>query len=142
MVNFTVLDKCLKAYMKEIKTWSPDRLIEVNLSTLQSLDMLTKFQEPVSETELTRYFQIAESSDKITLVNEEFVIWIVPDLADNTPVTYVFIALNRGKKPSLEVTFTASGVYNSSKLVMRILERMLNEIQENEALLNRYMNQA
>lgn len=141
MVNFAVLDKCLKGYIKEIKTWSPDRLIEVNLSTLQSLDMLTKFQEPISDTELTRYFQIAESPDKITLVNEEFVIWIVPDLADNTPVTYVFIALNQGKKPSLEVTFSASGVYNSSKLVMRILERMLNEIQENEALLNRYSHQ-
>lgn len=138
MVNFAVLDRCLKRYIKEVKTWSPDRLIDVNLSTLQNLGMLTQLHEPSGDGELTRYFQIAESPDKITLVNEEFVIWIVPEIAFETPITYVFIALNSRKKPTLEVTFTASGVYNSSKLVMKILERMLNEIQENEALLNRY----
>lgn len=140
MVNFTILDRCLKRYLKEVKTWSPDRLIDINLATLHSLGMLADFHEPSKDVELTRYFQIAESPDKITLVNEEFVIWIVPDVANNTPVTFVFIALNSRKKPLLEVTFSASGVYNSSKLVMRILEKMLNEIQENEALLHRYSN--
>ncbi len=140
MVNFTALDKCLKKYLKEIKNWPPDRLIQVDLDTLQHLDMLSEFHEPSTGVELTRYFQVAESPEKITLVNDDFVIWILPEIIEESPTTYVFIALNKGKKPDLEVTFAASGVYNSSKLIMRIIERMLNEIQENEELLTRYKN--
>lgn len=140
MVNFSALDRCLKRYLKEVKTWSPDRLIDVNLSTLKDLEMLTEFHQPSSAAELTRYFQVSESADKITLVNNDFVIWIVPEMVDKNPTTYVFIALNRGKRPSLEISFSAKGVYNSSKLIMRVIEKMLNEIQENEDLISRYTN--
>lgn len=137
------LDQCFEHYLHEVKTWSPDRMIEIDLEALQRLDLLSGFHEPFGSTgELTQYFQVSESPEKITLMNEQFVIWIVPEVTPTTTVTYVFIALNTIKKPRLEVSFSASGVYNSSKLVMRVLEKMLSEIEENEALLSRYTGAA
>lgn len=138
MANFFDLDRHLKYFMQEIKTWSPDRLIQLNLETLQRLDILPHLQEDSEDVEFTQYFQVAETPDKITLLNDDFIIWIVPELTDGSPVTYTFIAHNENNLPRLEVTFTARGVYNSSKLVMRVLERLLHEIKENEELLLRY----
>lgn len=135
------LDRCFEHYLTEVKTWSPDRMIEIDLEALQRLDLLTGFHEPFANNgQLTQYFQVAESPEKITLLNEHFVIWIVPEVTPTKTITYVFIALNAPKKPKLEVSFSAAGVYNSSRLVMRILEKMLGEIQETEDLLKRYKN--
>ncbi len=136
MNDFSALDKCLKKYIKEVKTWSPDRLININLETLHRLNALNYYNTVPEESALTRYFKVAETHEKITLVNDEFVIWIVPEFVDKTPVTYTFIALNQEDEPHLELTFIASGVYNNSKLVMRVLESLLAEIQENEDLLS------
>jgi len=138
MSDFSDLDRCLKAYQQEIKTWSPDRLLQVNLELLQRLDLLNFFHAPPHESAFTQYFQVAETPDKITLLNDDFIIWIVPELVDMTPVTYTFIALNDDGNPELELTFVTKGVYNSSKLVMRVLEKLLVEIKENEDLLTRY----
>lgn len=141
MDNFSDLDKCLARYIKEIKTWSPERLVQLNLETLQRLDLLTFFQHPGNnDSTFTQYFQVAETADKITLINDDFIIWIVPEIVEMTPITYTFIALNEEGVPRLELTFIAKGVYNSSRLVMRALEKFLIEIQENEDLLTRYEN--
>ena len=54
-----------------------------------------------------------ETTEKITLINDEFVIWIVPEKVNNSATTYTLIALNRNDGPQLEVTFITSGVYNN-----------------------------
>jgi hypothetical protein len=60
---------------------------------------------------------------------------------DHTPLTYTLIALNRGDcEPQLEVAFIASGVYNSSKLVLKVLEKFLIEIQETETTLAKFQS--
>lgn len=140
MANFSELDKCLNQYLRELRTWSPERMIQLNLETLQRLNLLDFQPINQEQTQLTRYFQVAETVDKITLVNEDFIIWIVPELVNSEPVTYTFIALNSEEQPRLELTFVAKGVYNSSPIIMRALEKMLEEIQENEELLTRYKN--
>ena len=85
---------------------------------------------------LDRYFHVVETDEKITLVNEQFVIWIVPENVENVCKTFCFIALNTEKIPRLETAFCVSGVYNSSKLVLRVLEKLLQEVIENEEALN------
>jgi hypothetical protein len=139
MDNLTVLEECFKKYIKNISQWAPEGIIEVDLPMLQRLDLL-HFFDPKSQNEdsLTRYFHVVESPEKIMLLNEQFVIWIVPENVDGTPRTYGLIAINHPHECHLELVFSVSGVYNSSWLVLRVLEKLLKEIQETEDLLTRY----
>ena len=50
------------------------------------------------------------------------------------------IALNHEEQPQLEIAFSTSGVYNSSRLVLRVLEKYLQEIQETEDTLKSLKN--
>lgn len=84
---------------------------------------------------MTHYFQVIETEEKITLLNEQFIIWIVPSPGETENSTRVFIALQQNDGPHLEMAFSVSGVYNTSRLLLRILEKYLEEIYENEELL-------
>ena len=138
MHNISNIEKCFKMYLKEINHWPPENIISVNLALLNELNLLNYHSMGPEENLLTRYFHVIEASEKITLINNEFIIWIVPEKIDDKPITYAIIALNEEKKtPKLELAFTVSGVYNSSQMVLRVLEKFLFEIQENEALLKK-----
>ena len=89
-----------------------------------------------AESVLSQQFFVIEAPEKITLVNDQFIVWIMPEIAFDTSLTYVLIALNRGEQePQLEAAFIASGIYNSSRLVLKILEKLLLDIQETEEAL-------
>jgi hypothetical protein len=133
--NPLYLEDFYKKYMKEIKVWLPDGVIDVDLALLQRLGLLNQHHHEKLNFSLTRYFHVLESPDKITLINDEFVIWIVPEKVDNVPTTFTLIALNHPEGPQLETAFSTWGIYNSSRLVLRILEKFLFEIQETEDLL-------
>lgn len=138
MHNLSLIEEYYKKYIKSLYHWIPEGIYTVNLDLLHKFNLL-HFQYPeVQEPTLTRYFHIVESPEKITLINEQYIIWILPDRIDNIPVTYTLIALNREDQPKLEMAFIASGVYNTSKLVLRLLEKFLIEIQENEAMLDKF----
>lgn len=137
MDNLQVLEQCFKEYTKNLMEWIPDGIIHVDIGLLQKLDLLDDNKADAS-LGLTRYFNVIETFEKITLINEQFVIWIVPEMQNNQLVTYILIALNQEKGPKLELAFATSGVYNSSKLVLRVLEKFLMEIQENEQLIQEF----
>lgn len=137
MDNPAVLDACFKKYIDNISKWLPDGVIQVDLPLLQKLNLLHYHDHSKSDPNLTRYFHVIESDEKITLVNEQFVVWIVPDKIDGQPVTYALIALNKTDDVQLEMAFAVSGVYNTSKLVLSVLEKFLYEIQTTEELLTK-----
>lgn len=141
MHNLALLEEYYNKFIKGLNTWNSEGLYVVNLELLHHFDLL-HFQPQMEHPEpnLTCYFHLFESPEKITLINDEFIIWIIPEKAEQQPaLTYTFIALNRGERePQLEVVFITSGVYNSSKLVLKVLEQFLIEIQEVEATLHRY----
>ena len=110
----------------------PDGLTQVDIDILNELDLITFYEK--SDVGFTRYFQVGETDEKITLLNDQFIVWIVPEKVEDTSSTYVFIALNK-EEPHLELAFSVSGVYNTSKLVLRLLEHYLQDIQENEEVL-------
>jgi len=85
--------------------------------------------------DLTQYFHVIESQEKVTLFNEQFLVWIVPKTEQDVPVTYVLIAINAQNKTSLEVVFTTSGVYNTPKYVLKVLQFYLLDMLETEATL-------
>ncbi len=137
MVNSINLDDIFNQYMQNLSHSIPDGVVNVDLALLQKFGLLNYQELGESPPSLTRYFHVIESKDKITLYNEQFVIWIVPHSVDNEPTTYTLIALRNEKTIQLEMAFATSGVYNTSKLVLRILEKFLQEIQENEELITR-----
>lgn len=135
MDDINAIELSYKKIVSNLTDWIPEGVIEVDLELLEKMDLLDVNKEAVSD-ELTRYFHVIESQEKITLVNEEFVVWIVPDLVHNTAVTYTIIALNKGLFPHPEVAFLTSGVYNTSRLVLKLLEKYLHDILENENILS------
>lgn len=137
MHDLSLIEEYYKKFINNLPYWIPDGIQAVNLELLQHYDLLHFNRSESQDSHLTTLFHIVESQEKITLVNDEFIIWILPERIDNATMTYVLIALNKEDQPKLETAFTASGVYNTSKLVLRVLEKILLEIQENEKLLSK-----
>lgn len=137
MHNIKTLEKYYNKYLKNLSNLTSDSFILINLKQLHDLELLEFHQIKSMDFGLTRYFQVVETPDKITLVNDEFIIWIVPENIENQSITYSIVALNTGKEPKFELAFLLSGVYNTSHLVLSVLERYLLEIQENEELIHK-----
>lgn len=136
MHNLEILEACYKQFIENLPDRLPEDIIEVDLKLLHNLDLLHYHDPNFNDPNLTRYFHVIESNEKITLINDDFVIWIVPEKIEEFQLTYTLISLNREDQPELELCFVTSGVYNTSRLILRVLEKFLFEIQENEDLLN------
>lgn len=133
--NIEKIEEYYKLYSADISRWLPEGIIDVDISLLQNFGILNYHSAEKEYQSLTRYFHLLEAPEKITLVNEQFIVWIVPEKVDNRAVTYTLIALNQHNHPRLEIAFSTTGIYNSSRLVLRVLEKFLHEIQENEETL-------
>jgi len=140
MDNISVLEVCYKKYISDLALWLPEGIVNVNLKLLYDMELLDYQNDDNHDPKLTRYFHVLETDEKITLINDEFVVWIVPDFVNEIPCTYTLIALNGEVQPKLELAFCTSGVYNTSKLVLRLLEKMLKDIQENEEFISKIVN--
>lgn len=136
MYNASHLEEHFKKYITDLSKWLPEGVINVDIETLHHFDLLN--YKKSYDSSLTRYFHVIESPEKITLVNDQFIVWIVPENSGGRSLTYVLIALNEKNTPRLELAFVTSDVYNTSRLVLRLLEKFLFEIQENEETLKPY----
>lgn len=132
-MNPQELEGYYQTFVADLSLFLPDGLIEVDLALLHDLGFLNEGQDNEIESNLTHSFYVIESADKLTLFNQKFIVWIVPKLVDQIPTTFTLIALNEPNQPHLEMAFSTAGVYNHSNLVLRILEKFLEQIEENEA---------
>ncbi len=135
MKQLSFIEECYHSYKNDLVRWIPEDIIVVDLTLLQRFNLLNEDINKPQEPPLSQYFQIIESPNKMTLISSQFVIWITSEKINNIAGTWTLIALNTPSKPHLELAFLATGVYNSSKLVLRLLEKFLFEIEENEKLL-------
>lgn len=142
MYDFELIEEYYNKFVKQLDYWIPEGFCVLNLELLHRLDLLHFSPVPVGTATsgvLESYFQMMETEEKLTLVNDQFIIWIFPDMLNGISVTFTLIALNNGDEdPHLELAFVASGVYNHSSMIMKTLEKFLAEIQENERLLASY----
>jgi hypothetical protein len=138
MLNPIQIEDMYREYSDNLSTWAHDGVVNVNLNLLQELNLLDKLEDDKEETDdLTQYFHVIESAEKVTLFNEQFIVWIVPKMEQEIPITYVLIALNSHDKINLEIVFTTSGVYNTPKYVLKVLQFYLLDMQETEATLTK-----
>ena len=136
------LETYYKRYINDLGKWLPDGIINVDINLLHKLNLLHFHKKETMDSALTRYFQVIESDGKLTLANEQFVIWIVPEKLEMAAVTYTLIALNKHDDIQLELAFVTSGVYNNSHLVLRLLEKFLLDIQGTEDVLDKLAHHA
>lgn len=141
MHNLSLLEACYQKYITDLSSWLPEDVIVVDLNLLHHFNLLHYHDPNYNDPALTRYFHVIESNEKITLVNDEYVVWIVPEKVEDVPVTYALIALNKPIEPELQLCFVTAGVYNTSRLVLRLLEKFLFEIEESEDLIRNFEQQ-
>ena len=59
-------------------------------------------------------------------------------MEEETPLTYVLIALNHPEKAHLEIIFATRGVYNTPRYVLKILQHYLADMLETEETLTSF----
>ncbi|MDN3507147.1 MAG: hypothetical protein P0S96_07960 [Simkaniaceae bacterium] len=124
-------------FTTNFKKWAPDGIIEINLETLCEMGLLNKddFDEEEPD-DVTQYFHVTETPDKITLHNEKFAIWIVPEMVNDIPTTHTYISQLNKKKPHLELVYATAGVYNTPKFILKVLQHFLIDVIDTEAIIS------
>lgn len=136
MLNPVQIEETYKEFMGHLSDWAHDGIVPIDLKFLHESGLLQKLQDEQSESDdLTQYFHVIESMEKVTLFNEQFIVWIIPKLDNDQPLTYVMIALNHPDKAHLEIVFTTQGVYNTPKHVLQVLQHFLVDMLETEETL-------
>lgn len=131
------LEKAYEEFSKNAQKWLPDGFIRINLETLCGMGLVNgKDFDHEEPDEVTHYFHVLETPDKITLHNEKFAIWIVPKLVDNTPLTHTYISQIRDSTPRLELVYENRGIYNSPKFILKILQYFLIETIDTDAVIS------
>ncbi len=140
MINPKKLEEAFLEFSTDLQKWVPEGIVSVDLKLLHDLDLLnhSEWENSVNESSLTQYFHIIETADKVTLFNDQFAVWIVPQLIDDISLTTTYIALAQGEKPHLEIVYTTKGVYNAPKYILKVLQHFLIEVQDTEKALSSF----
>jgi hypothetical protein len=133
MLNPMQIEESFKEFMSHLPECAHDGVISVDMRYLHDLGILRSLQEDQSNIDdLTQYFHVIESAEKVTLFNEQFIVWILPKMDQTVPTTLVLIALNCNGKPRLELVFNTTGVYNTPHYVLKIMQYFLLDVIETE----------
>ncbi|EKE08411.1 MAG: hypothetical protein ACD_17C00181G0005 [uncultured bacterium] len=139
MLNPIQIEEAYKEFVNNLPSCAHDGITPIDLSYLHGHGLLSSLSEENGEPDdLTQYFHVIESVEKVTLFNEQFIVWIIPKVESDQPMTYVLIALNHPEKAQLEVIFSTRGVYNSPRYVLKVLQHVLVDMLETEETLTLY----
>ena len=139
MLNPVQIEEAYKEFIGNLPNWAHDGVTSVDLKFLHDQGLLSSVLDDNSDADdLSQYFHVIESVEKVTLFNEQFLIWIIPKMEEETPLTYVLIALNHPEKAHLEIIFATRGVYNTPRDVLKILQHYLADMLETEETLTSF----
>ncbi len=137
MIDPAKLEDTYVDFIKNIKKWTPEGILNIDLFLLDDLGLLNsqELNEGTPE-DVTEQFHVIETDEKITLYNEQFVVWIVPKIMSGVATTYTYIALTSGPAPQLELVYSATGVYNTPRYILKVLQHFLVEMIDTEAVIS------
>ena len=139
MLNPMQIEEAYKDFTTNLPTLAHDGIIPIDLKFLHDEGLLESLQEDKTDSDdLTQYFHVIESVEKVTLFNEQFIVWIIPKMEGAQPLTSVLIALNHPDKANLEVVFATHGVYNTPRYVLKVLQHFLLDMLETEETLTSF----
>ncbi len=137
MIDPTQLEEAYGDFIKNIKKWAPDGIINVDLFLLDDLGLLSSLElNEGTPEDVTEQFHVIETDEKITLYNEQFGVWIVPKILDGVATTYTYISLISAASPQLEIVFSTTGVYNTPRYILKVLQHFLVEMIDTEAVIS------
>lgn len=134
MLNPQKLENIYKEFMSDLNRWIQDGITDVNLEMLKEHNLLNQTPEEEKEirSQFPFYFHVIENQGKVTLFNNQFVVWIVPKVINDIPTTLTLISLVKKDTPQLELVFSTTGIYNTPKYVLKVLRHYLTEVIETE----------
>lgn len=136
MLNPVQIEAAYKDFVGNLSNNVHDGITTIDLKFLHDQGLLTALQDDKGDPDdLTQYFHVIESVEKVTLFNEQFIVWIIPKMENDQPQTYVLIALNHPETAHLEVVFATHGVYNTPRYVLKVLQHFLIDMLETEETL-------
>ncbi len=139
MLNPIQIEEAYKEFIGNLPNWAHDGVTYIDLKFLYDQGLLASLQEDKGDPDdLTQYFHVIESIEKVTLFNEQFIVWIIPKMEGDQAMTYVLIALNHPEKANLEIVFATRGVYNTPRYVLKVLQHFLVDMLETEATLTSF----
>lgn len=139
MLNPIQIEELYQKFADNLPEWAHDGIIQIDLKFLHGENILHSLQENIGDPDdLTQYFHVIESPEKVTLFNEQFIVWIIPKVEESTPSTSVMIALNHPADATLEIVFKTQGVYNTPRHVLKVLQHFLVDMLETEATLTSF----
>ena len=143
MRSIEELDQFFQHLSHDFQHSIPDGVQEVTLDTLSSLNLLAtnKGAPQQKKEDPSHYFHVHDSGQMITLYNDRFIAWIVPEQQAEENATLVVIATEENNSLHAELAFETKGVYNSSRTLLRVLEGYLDEINENDNVI-KHLNDA
>src|SRR3990167_386649 len=136
MLNPIQIEEAYKEFVNNLPSCAHDGITPIDLSYLHGHGLLSSLSEENGEPDdLTQYFHVIESVEKVTLFNEQFIVWIIPKMEGEVPNTFVLIALNHPENAHLEIVFSTRGVYNTPRHVLKVLQHFLVDMLDTEATL-------
>lgn len=139
MLNPIQIEEAYKEFITNLPNWAHDGVTSIDLKFLHDQGLLASLAEDQGDSDdLTQYFHVIESVEKVTLFNEQFIVWIIPKMEGEQPLTYVLIALNHPEKAHLEIVFATHGVYNTPRYVLKVLQHYLIDMLETEETLTSF----
>jgi hypothetical protein len=143
MLNPVQIEEAYKQFVNDLPSWVHDGILSIDLQFLHEQGLVNSLHDSDDSTDdLTQYFHVIESVEKVTLFNDQFIVWIIPKMECEQPTTYVLIALNHPEKANLEIVFTTRGVYNTPRHVLKVLQHFLLDMLETEATLTSFEKNA
>lgn len=131
-----ILEESYQGFVKDLGKWLPDGITHITLPVMMQLGLLnTTLLDQKAVDQINQSFHVMETPEKITLFNEQFAIWIVPQNSDTESKTLTFISLLQANTPHLEIVFETEGVYNTPRYIMKILQHYLSEVMDIEAVI-------
>lgn len=141
MMNPAHIEEKYKEFLTHLGDLAHDGIVDIDLKFLHETALLQSLNNEEEDLDdLTQYFHVLESAEKVTLFNDQFLVWILPKLEEEQPITYVMIALNYPEHAHLEVVFTTRGIYNTPRYVLKVLQNYLLEMLETEATISAIEN--
>ncbi len=137
MIDPTKLDAAYDDFTRNFKKWAPDGVIDVDLFLLDDLGLLSSLElNEGTPEDVTEQFNVSETDAQITIYNEQFALWVVPNILEGVATTYTYIALISEPVPQLELVFSTSGVYNTPRYILKVLQHFLIEVIDTEAVIS------
>ncbi|MCK5788326.1 MAG: hypothetical protein KAH32_04980 [Chlamydiia bacterium] len=156
MKNPEKIEATYHSVIKNLSHSIPDGIIKIDLDFLESASLISSHtnqqaqapssdpiapnpdsREKPAEPKKTLQFHIMESEEKVTLFNDNFAVWILPTTQNNQTSTIVIIGRysdknNNEESPNITLGFSTSGMYNTSKIILKIVEHFINDIVTTE----------